>query len=385
MNSAPKPSSTPEPSSKPAPAPASAPSSEERADADVARLLTLLPDPAPGEAGMAPGRQAHLRTALRAEYRRLTPPEGARSRSRRRTTWILAPTAAACALAITVGLTSLGTDGTGGTDGANGPGGAGGETPGIGQPATPTAAHLLHQAARSVARSPQGPPRDDQYTYAAITGFTHVQVGDGSSFTTEREETRGELWTSVDGSAPSLEREDDGDRWTPAPAEPSLSQPTYRLLESLPTDPEVLLDQIYAEAERRHEEGGEGRFDRDQGAFELIGTLLSIGPLPPQTAATLYRAAADIPGVILLPDAEDALGREGVAVARERDGWRHEWLFDEDTTRLLGLRTVLTEPSEFGEAGTVYDSLAISRVGVVDEAGEIPRGAAPDSGTGTGA
>ncbi|MDT0347156.1 CU044_5270 family protein [Streptomyces litchfieldiae] len=333
---------------------------------DVAELIGLLPDPAPDDAGLNPERQALLRSALRQEYRRPTP---ARSRSRRRLTLVLAPSAAACALAITAGLTSIGS--------------LGGDPPGNEQEADPTAAQLLERAALTAARAPQVSPADDQYIYGETTGFTTGQVQDGDSFTTERQEVHGEMWASVDGSGPTLERDEYSDDWIPAPDPPSLSRPTYRLLETLPTDPDVLLEQIYAEAGRQYGEGSENPLEPDQGAFEIIGRLLSGGVLPTETAATLYRAAADIPGVVTLPDTEDAMGREGVAVAREHAGWRTEWILDEDTTRLLGLRTIVTESGPFGEAGTVYDSIAISRVGIVDEPGRRPTAA--ESGPDTGA
>jgi hypothetical protein len=342
------------------------PTSEHRPD--IAELAGLLPDPAIHDPGMDPDRQAQLRSALRQEYSRssTTPDTAGRSpsRSRRRLTLILAPAAAACALAVTAGLIYAGSDGN---EVSPDPG------PGTEQPETLTAAQLLERAARTAARTPQEPPADDQYIYGEATGFIHDQVMvDEDSFTMERRETSSEVWSSVDGSRRSLERGEHGDDWLPAVDNPSLSTPTYRLLESLPTDPEVLLRQIYDEAERRYGADGGNRLPPDQGAFEIIGTLLSFGLLPPDTAATLYRAAAMIPGVVTRSDAEDAMGREGVAVAREHNGWSREWILDADTTRLLGVRGVVTETGPFGEAGTVNESFAISRVGVVDEPGQVP-------------
>lgn len=51
-----------------------------------------------------------------------------------------------------------------------------------------------------------------------------------------------------------------------------------------------------------------------QEAFITIGDLLRNTIAPPRVAAALYRAAALIPGVTLIPDATDAIGRPGVAV-----------------------------------------------------------------------
>ncbi|MFJ9653983.1 hypothetical protein [Streptomyces microflavus] len=92
--------------------------------------------------------------------------------------------------------------------------------------------------------------------------------------------------------------------------------------------------------------------------------------LPPDTTAALYRAAALIPGVDIVPDAVDAAGRHGVAVARTHDGERIEWIFDESTVRLLDERTVLVEDNAWGKAGTVVTSVALIDSGIVDEAGQ---------------
>ncbi|MEO3755074.1 CU044_5270 family protein [Streptomyces sp. B6B3] len=334
-------------------------------DRDIAELTSLLPDPTAHDPGMDPERQALLRSALREEYGRSSTPDtaGSPSRSRRRLTLVLAPTAVACALAVTAGLIYAGGDGD--------------EAPGSDrdqvQEVPPTAAELLTLAAQAAGRATQEPPADDQYVYAEVTGFIHNQVmTDEDSFELERREASSERWSSVDGSRRSLEREEHGDEWYPAVTDPSLSEPTYRLLESLPTDPEVLLEQIYDEAERQYGANSGDPLPPDQGAFEIIGTLLSTGLVPPDTAATLYRAAAMIPGVVTHEDAEDAMGREGVAIAREHDGWSREWIFAGDMSRLLGLRGVVTESGPFGGAGTVYETFAISRVGVVDEPGQVP-------------
>ena len=116
-----------------------------------------------------------------------------------------------------------------------------------------------------------------------------------------------------------------------------LNDPTYRLLQTLPTNPHALLAMIYR-IERGHGPGPA------QEAFVTIGDLLRNTIAPPKVAAALYRAAALIPGVTLVPDATDAIGRHGVAVARigpgVDGGVREELIFSRATLQLIGERTV---------------------------------------------
>jgi hypothetical protein len=77
----------------------------------------------------------------------------------------------------------------------------------------------------------------------------------------------------------------------------NLGNPTYRLLQSLPTDPRTLLNLIYAfdgPGAATQELGKDGE------AFSLIGNLIRETIMPPATAAALYRAAALIPGVTFI-------------------------------------------------------------------------------------
>jgi hypothetical protein len=78
----------------------------------------------------------------------------------------------------------------------------------------------------------------------------------------------------------------------------NMNYPTYRFLQALPTDPHALLRLI------QQTNGRQGLYWE----FFTIGTLLYNAPPPPVTAA-LYRAAALIPGVTVVPDATDTIGR----------------------------------------------------------------------------
>lgn len=143
----------------------------------------------------------------------------------------------------------------------------------------------------------------------------------------------------------------------------ALNDPTYRLLQTLPTNPHALLALIYR-VERGHGPGP------DQEAFVTIGDLLRNTIAPPKVAAALYRAAALIPGVTLIPNAADAIGRRGVAVGRigpgVDGGIRDELIFSRATLQLLGERTVIAR------TGETTSATAIIARAFVDHRGQIP-------------
>lgn len=111
----------------------------------------------------------------------------------------------------------------------------------------------------------------------------------------------------------------------------NVGDATYRLLQSLPTDPHALLRLIYGQTK------GEGP-SPDAEAFSTIGDLIRETIVPPRTAAALYRAAALIPGVTVVAHATDAAGQAGVAVAWTVGHYRDEWIFNPATGQFLGER-----------------------------------------------
>ncbi|WP_308108567.1 CU044_5270 family protein [Streptomyces antimicrobicus] len=202
---------------------------------------------------------------------------------------------------------------------------------------------------------------------ADITGCEPPTVR-GTLREASRTDESAERWVSVDGSAGTVTRTARGTT-TEFPAgkdRASLNGPTYRFLESLPTDPDRLLELIYADTRRNHGPGSNSTTGPDQQAFVAIGDLLRTVETPPGLSAALYRAAARIPGVVLVPEATDAVGRPGVAVARAHNGERTEWIFDRQTLRLLGERTVLLKKSPWGPTGTPVTSVAILTRGITD-------------------
>jgi hypothetical protein len=143
---------------------------------------------------------------------------------------------------------------------------------------------------------------------------------------------------------------------------PHLSAPSYKYLTTLPADPDVLLKRIYKET------AGQGN-SRDQEVFTTIGDLVREQLMTPELTSALYRAAAKIPGVVLVDEAKDAVGRSGIAIARvdEKLRERTEWIFDKKSFAYLGERTVQIRDAEGIKAGTVTARTAITERAVVDE------------------
>jgi hypothetical protein len=140
--------------------------------------------------------------------------------------------------------------------------------------------------------------------------------------------------------------------------EACVNDPSYRFLQSLPTDPPALLSLI--------EQQMRGQQPRPEEAFTTIGDLLHEAIAPPRVSAALYRAAALIPGVTVVADATDAIGRHGVAVALTYQGVRSEWIFSKRTLIYLGERDI-----KIADGSTTGMSAILQRA-FVNHAGQIP-------------
>ncbi|MFI1825131.1 CU044_5270 family protein [Streptomyces sp. NPDC020412] len=327
------------------------PEQQERSEREqAARVLPSAPHPEPAP-GLVRARRQHLLDEIARQ------PRVPALRPGRRVALVLGAAAVAAAAVGALGL---------------GPWGS--PAPQAAPPASAASVRLLERAALTAAAEPLPKVRAGQYAYVKVIGRTTV-LSEGASGEMERlrEDEGMEQWTSVDGGDRTLQRKGGRDQLLPAaPGEGDLNSPTYTFLAALPTDPDALLKRIYEDAEKNHGSGSHSTTGPDQQAFVTIGDLLRTSAAPPATTAALYRAAARIPGVVVVPDAVDAAGRRGVAVARVHDGERIEWIFDRSTTRLLGARTVLLEDNAWGTAGTAVTSVAVMRSGIVDEAGQVP-------------
>ncbi|MCN9239286.1 CU044_5270 family protein [Streptomyces sp. RY43-2] len=351
--------------------------SEETERADLADLLPPPPVPDLGPDRGPLLKEALLREAALAEPTGRVSVRATRPRPRPRSVRVMVPTIA-CAMAVcgvvAVNLTATPASRTT-TAIADG-----------GTPRAPEARQLLDRVALAAAESEQPAVRADQFVYVESKVAYAGQSAAGGPVTMAPAHTR-QVWLSADGSRSGLLREAgrpdsplgpdapvytlDGPGATPRPSDPdraggpSIDNPTYTYVASLPTDPDALLKLI------RNETRGQGQ-DPDQRAFTAIGDLLAETWAPPRVSAALYRAAAKIPGVTVIRAAADATGREGVAVARTAHGQQTQWIFDRTTYAFLGERSVLTEPGDAGPAGTVVGTSAILTKAAVDRAGAAP-------------
>ena len=246
------------------------------------------------------------------------------------------------------------------------------------------AIRLLSKVADVAARQPTPHVRDSQYMYVETTAAAPPSLkpltGKPGSFSRHihLEMVTSQVWVPVDNLCRTgLERGITAQGHTSSstfsarqpgvkcPNAGGLNDPTYRLLQTLPTNPHALLAMIYR-VERGHGPGPA------QEAFVTIGDLLRSTIAPPKVAAALYRAAALIPGVILVAHATDAIGRHGVAVARigpgVDGGVLEELIFSQAALQLIGERTVIAR------TGVTTTATAIIARAFVDHRGQVPPG-----------
>ena len=240
--------------------------------------------------------------------------------------------------------------------------------------ASPAAVRLLAKIALAAAQQPAPPVRNSQFWYikswVAYRGCKQVLGNNGVlgkpyDCGMEKPHER-QIWQSVSNLCVTGLLREHGQN-TPfadspggqCPDRGGLNDPTYRLLQTLPTDPHALLAMIYR-VERGHGPGP------DQEAFVTIGDLLREAIAPPQVSAALYRAAALIPGVTVVADTTDAIGRHGVAVAMTSQGVRSEWIFSKQTLQYLGERDINIAD------GTTNGMAAVLQRAFVNHSGQTP-------------
>jgi len=243
----------------------------------------------------------------------------------------------------------------------------------IGAADTKGAPQLLDRISLAAADTSGPTVHDGQFIYiASKVASTFPKTVDDKTTVVSQELHDRQTWMSLDGKDGWLieagETSDEGITL----AGPNPVSSAYNTLTKLPTDPDALLRQIYKESDANRDP----EVPRDQAAFVAIGDLLNESYPPADLSAALYKAAAKIPGVVAVDDAVDAMGRHGVAVARQNDtdGQRTEWIFDRKTLELLGDRTVQVKADKDGEfkAGTVTSISAITRRAVVDGNKQTP-------------
>jgi hypothetical protein len=256
-----------------------------------------------------------------------------------------------------------------------------------------TAAQALERVARVAAKQPERRTfvRPGQYWYVRSRTAYLTTVGDQPSYSAITPSIR-EIWLGnrggrldEHGSKPIFLGPRDKARWK-AHGRPDLRRNnvmplggdsaivafgsrnlTFKELRRLPTEP----DALYAEIKQAAGKAGPGP---RQEAFTVIGDLLREAPVPPNVRAALYRAAARIPGVRLIGEVRDPIGRKGLAVALTANDTRRELIFDPDDSTLLAEREVLIHRVKWidAPAGSDIGSAAYVESGVVDSTHERP-------------
>ena len=245
---------------------------------------------------------------------------------------------------------------------------------GGGDAVQPAAAQVLHQvAAVALAQEPQGPPEPGQFLYtrsrdayiSAVAYDPRIERGqcvapqpcEATDEWSVLVPSEREAWIGPDGSgrvrrvsrATRFVTAGQREAWVKAgrpelPAggqveDSGLSGSGFLDTSDLPTEPEALRRLIEA---RKILGGPPGEAE----TFVLIGDMLRESYLPPAFRAALYEATAELPGVKLLGEVRDPLGRPGIGVAYANDkrGTREELIFSPETSWLLAEREVVVSP-----------------------------------------
>lgn len=256
------------------------------------------------------------------------------------------------------------------------------------RPATDAdAVRLLDRIAGTVtATAATTPPlRDDQYIYTKVRGTMATPEEDWMETaeaqpksTTEaagkstKEADKKEYpylrsdWVAVDGKRNGLARTtwpegqyipegiqegDIKDLFNPTEDMVLSADPNgfnYRELQKMPTDPDKLYELVWAKSE------GQGP-THEWAALEYLATMLDTAQLLPELNSAIVRAAAKVPGVTVVQNAKDAVGREGIGLSFGQGKDREVWVFDKKSLKYLG-----------------SDRQALLEVAVVDKKGEEP-------------
>ncbi|MFJ8596562.1 CU044_5270 family protein [Streptomyces sp. NPDC093598] len=252
----------------------------------------------------------------------------------------------------------------------------------IGAASTKGVPQLLDRISLAAAQGSRPAVKPGQYIYIeSKIADTFLKTVDDKTTLASHELHRRQVWNSPDGKKgwlidPMVNENPKGEPLS-LPDEQGntpqayLNNPSYNYLTELPTDPDELLARIYKETKSHGS-------SPDQEAFTTIGDLLRESYPPAELYPALFKAAAKIPGVVVVDEAEDAVGRHGVAVARldETSGAREEWIFDKKTHVFLGERSVQVKQLNGSEApvkpGTVNFTSAVLKRAVVDDIKQTP-------------
>jgi hypothetical protein len=258
-----------------------------------------------------------------------------------------------------------------------------------GTPATAAAVFLL--AARAAAAAPRVTPNADQFVYTEqlVEGGVYIAGGQNGVHRVKVPPYTLRTWQSVDGKLgeASSQRNLSGGTWT-APGKPEsecensqrgpgqeVCFPGY--LANLPDTVSGMLSYLL-------KSGG----PNGPAAYEVLGGIANTSSIsgllvPNRSYALMYRAAATVRGIEVVPHASDVAGTSGIGVAACVPGlinkgsmpgfhgcsYRTELIFDARTYELIGVDH-LAAPGKPALPGRP-DS-ALLRIAVVNKIGQLP-------------
>jgi len=265
--------------------------------------------------------------------------------------------------------------------------------------ASARAAGILRKAAVAARNEPVLVATPAQFIYIRSVGSS--AVFDGCCRLASVDTSLSEIWLSVNGTRPGLERAqprspanlnratgpwqgialpgcrdgrvvggDPASAWVPppAPGQPArqavprcVPQPAYP---RVPSTARAMLAYLYRTSQ--------GQNPPDVEAFIHAGDLIRQSYLRPAALAALFNAVTEIPGVSVADHAVNAAGQPGVAVQQAYNGISHQLIFNPRTYAFIGEREVVVNASSGLKVGIVMDSTAILGLAVVDQAGQLP-------------
>lgn len=143
-------------------------------------------------------------------------------------------------------------------------------------------------------------------------------------------------------------------------------RPDGAWIETLPSDPERLLERMRADAREEARPGD----DIDDLAFQNAAAALRSGHLPAEVRANLFKAIALLPDIEITERQANLDGRKGTALGMDVAENRLDIIVDYDTGEFIGERQVSTGKDGL-EPGTVTAYSALTTA-VVDKEGQKP-------------
>jgi hypothetical protein len=261
-----------------------------------------------------------------------------------------------------------------------------------------SAATVLRNAAAVAAEQPGAVPGPGQFAYVKleeVLGDNSWRAGDGQDYPFLARGVR-ETWASPSGNefkqisqSPEFLSEQGRQAWSDA-GKPSVgagsvgdmtnqltpdeAQRQWQLYNGgLPRDPNALFTKLYDQS-RSYGDRANGEM------FLAVADALRQPGAPPALVSALYDVASRIPGVELLGNVTDSIGRPGIAVAMvtPHDG-RLTLIFDPKTAVPLELRNTQYDgqPALSGVPdGTLMDEYTFLAQGVTDAIGVPPQSSA---------